>query len=68
MDCLEPKKMALIRILQILQTHSDCDHPLRQEDIACYLEKDYGITIDRKDMHILLHRRYVPLDMRRMFQ
>lgn len=48
MDCLEPKKMALIRILQILQTHSDCDHPLRQEDIACYLEKDYGITIERK--------------------
>ena len=45
---LEPKKLALIRILQIFEKYSDFDHPLKQEDIARYLEEDYGITIERK--------------------
>ena len=45
---LEPKKLALLRILQILQRYSDCDHPLKQEDIAAHLERDYGIVIERK--------------------
>lgn len=45
---LEPKKLALIRILQIYQKYSDFDHPLKQEDIARYLEEDYGIVIERK--------------------
>lgn len=48
MDALEPKKLALIRILQIFKKHSDYDHPLTQEDIAGFLEKDYGIVIERK--------------------
>ena len=48
MDALEPKKLALIRILQIFQKHSDYDHPLTQEDIAAFLEQDYGIIIERK--------------------
>ena len=48
MESLEPKKLALIRILQILQTYSDSSHSLRQEDIACRLEEDYGIVIERK--------------------
>ena len=34
MDALEPKKLALLRILQILKTHSDFNHPLTQEDIS----------------------------------
>lgn len=45
---LEPKKLALLRILQILEQYSDFDHPLKQEDIARYLERDYGIVIERK--------------------
>jgi predicted DNA-binding transcriptional regulator YafY len=45
---LEPKKLALIRIFQILEEYSDADHPLTQEDIAKHLEKDYGIVIERK--------------------
>ena len=49
MDALEPKKLALIRILQIFQKHSDYDHPLTQEDVAAFLEQDYGIIIERKD-------------------
>ncbi len=48
MDALEPKKLALIRILQILKTHSDIDHPLTQKEISHYLERDYGICIERK--------------------
>ena len=48
MATLEPKKLALLRIWQILQKHSDYDHPLTQEDIIKYLEKDYGIEIERK--------------------
>ena len=48
MASLEPKKLALLRIWQILLKHSDYDHPLTQEDIIKYLEKDYGIEIERK--------------------
>ena len=48
MESLESKKLALIRILQILQEYSDADHPLTQEDIAQHLEKDYGLVIERK--------------------
>ena len=48
MNSLEPKKLALLRILQILEQYSDYDNPLKQEDIANYLDKDYGIVIERK--------------------
>ena len=44
----EPKKLALLRIWQILQKHSDYDHPLTQEDIIKYLESEYGIEMERK--------------------
>ena len=48
MECIEPKKLALIRIWQILKELSDYNHPLTQEDIAAHLENDYGIVIERK--------------------
>lgn len=48
MNSLEPKKLALLRILQILHEYSDEKHPLKQEDIAGYLSKDYGIELERK--------------------
>ena len=48
MDTMEPKKLALIRILQILKRYSDINHPLTQEDIANYLERDYKIILERK--------------------
>ncbi len=44
----EPKKMAPVRILQILQKHSDADHPLTQKKIAEYLKEEYGIVMERK--------------------
>ena len=48
MESLEPKKLALIRILQIFQKYSDCNHLLKQEDIVRHLDEDYGIVIERK--------------------
>ena len=48
MNSLEPKKLALLRILEILKKHSDYKHPLTQEEIANLLERDYGILIERK--------------------
>jgi predicted DNA-binding transcriptional regulator YafY len=48
MESFEPKKLALIRIWQILHQYSDYDHPLTQDDIAAHLENDYGIIIERK--------------------
>lgn len=48
MESFEPKKLALIRIWQILKDYSDYDHPLTQEDIAVKLENEYGIVMERK--------------------
>ena len=48
MDSFEPKKLALIRILHILERYTDCNHPLKHEEIAKRLESDYSITIERK--------------------
>lgn len=48
MDSFEPKKLALIRIWQILKEYSDINHPLTQEDISNHLENEYGIVIERK--------------------
>ena len=48
MGSFEPKKLALIRIWQILKENSDYGHPMTQEDIATKLENEYGIVIERK--------------------
>lgn len=48
MNSLEPKKLAIIRILQILHKYSDADHPMTQDDIAKRLSNDYGIELERK--------------------
>jgi predicted DNA-binding transcriptional regulator YafY len=44
----EPKKLALLRIWQILLKHSDYNHPMTQEEIIQHLENDYGIEMERK--------------------
>ncbi len=48
MKSFESKKLALIRIWQILKQYSDYDHPLTQDDIAERLEREYGIIVERK--------------------
>lgn len=50
MNSFEPKKLAILRILQILYKYSDVNHPLTQEDIAKYLSNDYGIVLERKSI------------------
>lgn len=68
MEGLEPKKLALIRIWQILKEYSDYDHPLTQEDIAEKLYSEYGIDIERKAIGrnlSLLKEAGVDVDSRR---
>ena len=48
MDSLEPKKLALIRIWQILHKYTDFNHPLTQDEIVEILDRDYGISVERK--------------------
>ena len=48
MEEFEPKKLALLRILDILKKNSDFEHPLKQEEIITFLENDYGISVERK--------------------
>ena len=45
---MEPKKLGLLRVLEILQKYSDPDHHLKQEDIIDYLEQDYALSLERK--------------------
>ncbi|MBR5438946.1 MAG: WYL domain-containing protein [Clostridia bacterium] len=48
MESFEPKKLALIRIYQILKKHSDSEHPIKHEKIVELLEKEYGLVVERK--------------------
>lgn len=48
MDNYEPKKLLLIRILEILTEYSDCEHKLKQGDIMRLLKIVYGIECERK--------------------
>ena len=50
MESIEPKKLALIRVLQILQKHSDYEHPITHEKIVELLEREYGLIIERKSI------------------
>ena len=48
MESFEPKKLALIRILQILERHSDSEHPIKHDKIVELLENEYGLVVERK--------------------
>ena len=48
MTDMQPKKMIILDILQIIQKHSDKDHRLSQRDIQDLLETEYGMKVDRK--------------------
>ena len=41
-------KSSIIRIFQVLERYSDNKHPLQHQEIAVYLEKEYGIIMERK--------------------
>ncbi len=48
MDSMQPKKLIIINILEILKRYSDADHPLKQQDIIDILRRDYGMETERK--------------------
>ena len=48
MYTLQPKKMLIINILDILRKYSDENHRLSQKDILDHLEKEYGMKAERK--------------------
>ncbi|MCR5660879.1 MAG: WYL domain-containing protein [bacterium] len=48
MEDFEPKKLAILRILQILRHYSDKKHKLTHEQVAEILAKEYGIQSERK--------------------
>ena len=50
MNSLEPKKLAPLRILEVLEAYSDYDHPMTQAEIADRLDRDYGLVLERKSI------------------
>ncbi len=44
----EPKKLALIYMLRILEAESDEAHPITQEALCALLEERYGVLLERK--------------------
>lgn len=48
MDSMQPKKLLIINILEILKTYSDASHPLTQQEIIELLQRDYGMDCERK--------------------
>jgi len=48
MESIQPKKLALLRVLQILWERTDAGHPLRLEQIVTLLAERYDITVERK--------------------
>ncbi len=48
MNSLQPKKLLIINILDILKKYTDEDHRLSQKEIAETLETEYEMKADRK--------------------
>ena len=48
MESFEPKKLLILRILEILTEYSNSEHKLRQGDIMNLLRLNYGIECERK--------------------
>ena len=48
MENFEPKKLLILRILEILTEYSDAEHKLRQNDVINLLRTVYGIECERK--------------------
>jgi predicted DNA-binding transcriptional regulator YafY len=48
MYALQPKKLNIMCILDVLNKYSDADHRLSQKEIIDILKRDYDISIDRK--------------------
>lgn len=50
METIQPKKLLIIYILDILQKHTDSEHTLTQNEIQEILAKEYNMNVDRKSV------------------
>lgn len=48
MYTIQPKKLLIVNILEILKKHTDEQHRLSQKDIVDLLKSEYNMTVDRK--------------------
>lgn len=48
MSGIQPKKMLILNILEILRKHTNPDNPMKQKEIAEHLRSEYGMDIERK--------------------
>ena len=48
------KKLYPLFILEVLKKHSNCEHPMKQKDILEWVEKEYGVKIERKSIRLNL--------------
>lgn len=48
MTDMQPKKMIILDVLDIMRKHTDEDHRLSQQQIQNLMEKEYGMKVDRK--------------------
>lgn len=48
MTDMQPKKMIILDILDILRKHTDENHTLSQQQIQNLMEKEHGMKVDRK--------------------
>lgn len=46
MTDMQPKKMIILDILDILRKHTDEDHRLSQHQIQNLMESEYGMKVD----------------------
>ena len=50
MSSLQPKKLLIMNILDILRKYTDAEHTLSQRDIMDILKNEYDMTADRKSI------------------
>ena len=48
MTDMQPKKMIILDVLDIMRKHTDEDHRLSQQQIQKLMESEYGMKVDRK--------------------
>lgn len=50
MSAMQPKRLLIMNILDILKRYTDVDHRLSQKEIADILKSEYNMTVDRKSI------------------
>ena len=66
MYTIQPKKLMIINILDILKKYTDEDHRLSQKDIVDILKKEYSMPADRKAVKSNLMNLRIPNQLQRI--